>query len=439
VPRRGEYKGGFPAVSPKVPEPTRIGPRQVTGLDAQGRPSAVVFNPADHACSTLAGELADEWVELAAASTLGLASCRGYRTAIRSFCAHVDATLDQPHSASLARPVPDLHQAVTEWIRILPASFPAGSTQPYVFARQLRMLVSRRAAHPERDVAGHLHRWVQGSVGLRRPRSEEVDEFTRADKKKLIQTAWTDRFAVEARIKTGWELATSGCDPNLGGWDEPRNLLWALSRSTVTCQDIDRRLPVVAQWPPALRALVPEGVLAWHARGYLLRQLVRMLYPSDMDLHSYRILLMAATGRAPEEVVMLTEDDLEFGPDSVLIDFTKNRARTVQRRSYAIEPSKDHRVLHPGTAAPRPPAGRPRRHRARPAVPARGRRPSPLRADGAGVRRQWARHPVPRMAPAPPGRHRWPLRHPPAAQVRQGREGHRLQGPHQRYRRRPHR
>ncbi|MFC9682821.1 hypothetical protein [Streptomyces sp. NPDC056948] len=311
----------------------------------------VVFDPAAHTCAGLASELADEWVELAASAGFREGSCRTYRRAISSFCTHVDATVAAAQDASLAREMPDLHYAVTEWIRLLPAGYPAGSRHPHALAGRLRVLIARRIAHPNRPVSGHLDGWVQGAVGLRRGRGEEVDEFTRADKKKLIQAAWTDRLATEARIRTGWVLAAAGCDPALGGWIEPRDLLWALANDAWTCEDIARHLPTLPQWPPALRELVPGDVLPHLARGYLLRRLLATLFPTDMDLHSYRILLMAATGRASEEVVALDEDDLEYGPQSVLIDFTKRRARTVQRRSYGTEPDEDQRDLHP--AAPR--------------------------------------------------------------------------------------
>ncbi|MFJ6372629.1 hypothetical protein ACIQK5_31135 [Streptomyces virginiae] len=190
-----------------------------------------------------------------------------------------------------------------------------------------------------------------GALGLVRGRGNEVDEFSRADKKKLIQAAWADRIAIEARIKKGWALAATGCDPSSGSWTEPRNLLWAVAHSAWSCEDIARRMPALHQWPGPLRVLVPQDVSPALARGYLLRHLVRMLFPSDADLHSYRILLMAATGRASEEVVMLDEDAIEYGPTSVLIDFTKNRAHAVQRRAYSTDPEADERVLHP--SAPR--------------------------------------------------------------------------------------
>ncbi|MER6085435.1 hypothetical protein [Streptomyces sp. NPDC001833] len=75
----------------------------MTGLDPRGHPVTVVFDPSSRTCAGLAGELADEWVELAASMEFRLRSCCGYRDAIASFCAHVDATVDSARDASLAR------------------------------------------------------------------------------------------------------------------------------------------------------------------------------------------------------------------------------------------------------------------------------------------------------------------------------------------------
>lgn len=58
---------------------------------------------------------------------------------------------------------------------------------------------------------------------------------------------------------------------------------------------------------------------------------------TTIDLHPYRILLTAATGRAPEEVTGLTEDDLEFGPHGVTITFAKGRAHARMRQAFSSD------------------------------------------------------------------------------------------------------
>lgn len=176
MPRGGEYKGGFPARTPRPTEDTRTGLRQVTGLDPQDRPVTVVFDPAAHTCAGLAGELADQWVELAASTGFREGSCRTYRHATSSFCTHVDATVAAAQDASLAREMPDLHHAVTEWNRLLPAHYSVGSRHPHALAGRLRILIARRLAHPDRpspdtSTAGCRAPSVCGAAGARRSTS----------------------------------------------------------------------------------------------------------------------------------------------------------------------------------------------------------------------------------------------------------------------------
>ena len=66
------------------------------------------------------------------------------------------------------------------------------------------------------------------------------------------------------------------------------------------------------------------------------------LYPSHLDLHAYRVLLVAATGHAPEEVTALTDTDVEFLPTGVRLTLTKRRAQRVRHRTFGTEPSPDN-------------------------------------------------------------------------------------------------
>ncbi|MET9881465.1 hypothetical protein ABZZ36_43920 [Actinacidiphila glaucinigra] len=348
MPRRGEYNSDFPLPQPRLREPQRVGLREVIVADGRGVKSPVVVDPSKFTCSALVGELADEWVELVEAMDYKLGTTRGFRNTIREFCTFVDSHVARPGEATLAHAEPDLHRAVTEWVRGLPASFTAGSRAPALHAGRLRRLIKRRIEHPARPVVGHLTGWVKGSIGLRRGQTQELDEFTRVEKLALVKAAWADLVAVEARIKAGWALAASGVDPAVGGWLEPANLLWAIAHDAWPTQEICRRLPRKTQWPPALAAFMPPVRSPRGLAGQLLLcSLVRQLFPHNLDLHCFRILLMAATGRSSEEVSGLDEDDIEFGPRSVMIDFTKNRAHAESRRSYDIDATLSQAVVHP--------------------------------------------------------------------------------------------
>lgn len=138
---------------------------------------------------------------------------RGYLSAMRAFLGYVGGKVPDAATASLARREPDLHHAVTDWVRVLPSQHAAGSRMPGWYAGRIRALIARRAEHPGRPVVGHLNGWIEGAVGVGRGGSTELDEFTRADKKKLIQVASAAGRATEARIRAGRQLAATGMPP----------------------------------------------------------------------------------------------------------------------------------------------------------------------------------------------------------------------------------
>lgn len=351
MPRRGELTRSFPAPVPRQAEVDRIGLRQVVVRRSNGTTLTIRLDPSTFDCQRLAVELADEWAEMITAAGLGEHSARMYRQAVTEFCAYVDATVSDAGGAALGCSDPDLHRAVTEWIRLLPSRHAPGSRTPACLAGRLRALIARRIAHPSRPVDARLNGWVEGALGLRRGQNDEIDEFTRADKKRLIQAAWADHLAIENRLRQGWKAAASGIDPSVGGWDVPENLLWAIANDADGCANIIRHLPDRKLLPPRLRELV--GAPRHDRRGRdrdrraLLRCLVNQLFLSNLDLHAYRILLMAATGRTPEEVAALDEDDIEFGPHSVTISFTKRRANSRSRQAFSTAPPEATAVLHP--------------------------------------------------------------------------------------------
>lgn len=381
MPRRGEYSHDIPEPEPCEAEPTRIGPRAVVAVDGRGVKATVIVDPADFTCSILAGELADEWVELAVDKDYKQASVRHFRTAIVAFCKYVDKHLPRAGEASLAHAEPDLNLMVGNWLPSLTSSYAAGSRVPAQYAGKIRRLIKRRAEHAERPVVGPLRGWLKGSVGVRRGTTKELDEFTRADKLKLVKAAWADLAAIDARIKAGWALAASGEDPAVGGWLEPANLLWAIANDAWSTEEICQQLPEAKTglWPAALSAYMPESAWSRPLRNILVGQLVRQLFLHNIDLQGFRVLLMAATGHAAEEVCGLDEDDVEFGPKSVMIDFTKNRAHSEPRRSFGIDAGLVGAELHP--SRPRLDAAELIRHLLelnRPLARRAGRAPVPL-------------------------------------------------------------
>lgn len=342
MPRRGELQCEFPTAAEPAAPINRIGVRVVRAPDRTGTMREIAFNPNEFRCSALAGELADEWVEHAELTTLSGASVSLGRRAIRDFCGQVDVLLgDQAHEAGLAKQHPDMAAELAEWERTLPSRYRPGSTTPSVLAAMVRAMIARRAQHERRPVAPQLRRLVDGEVGVVSGSTQEVDEFSRADKRALVRAAWTAANQVESRLAEGWRTADRGRHPGEHGWTDVANLLFGLAYQHVSLLDIRDNLPIVHSWPPELSACIERPdrpIYPARAKELLVRWLVRQLYPNHFDLHAYRVLLVAATGHSPEEVTTLTLDDVEFLSTGVRLALTKRRAQQVRHRTFGGEP-----------------------------------------------------------------------------------------------------
>ena len=342
MPRRGEHPRAYCLAQPPGEPAARAGHRKISRPDRLGVLRDLWFDPSAFTCRALAAELADEWIEYAGDDELGLASAQAHRRAVSSFCATADELLGPGAAAAgLAREQPDLAWVLAEWERTLPARFAPGSKTPGVLACHLRTLVRRRAEHPGRPVAGPLLRLLGGEIGVGWGTYQEIEEFSRADKQMILKAAWRWLAETERRLAQGWRLAGQGQHPGNGSWTDAADLLSGLARQEITLEEIRANLPPFSQWPASLRECIQrpgQRIRPNHARTRLLEYLVRQLYPSDLDLHPFRVLLMAATGHAPEEISVLTEDDVEFFPGGVRLTMIKRRAGMVRSRAFRDNP-----------------------------------------------------------------------------------------------------
>lgn len=311
----------------------------VRAPDRTGVLREIIFDPREFRCVGLAGELADEWVDYIDISKVGGGAAQMYRRAVRDFCLTVDELLTNgAGQASLARTQPDVTAVLAAWERTLPADHRAGSSTPAFLAAAVRTLIARRAQHEQRPVSAHLRRLVEGEIGVAWGTTVEVDEFSRKDKRALVRAAWRSVNELQARLERGWKLAAEGHHPQEGGWTSVCNLLWGLANQQISPTDIRDNLPVIHEWPEQLRSCIEipqRAVYPARAKAILVRWLVQQLYPWGLDLHAFRVLLVAATGHAPEEVTTLREDDVEFVPTGVRLTLTKRRARRVRHRVFA--------------------------------------------------------------------------------------------------------
>ncbi|MFE3901273.1 hypothetical protein ACFXPY_13175 [Streptomyces sp. NPDC059153] len=335
--RRGERRRDFRHADPAL-APVRIGVRQVATSDSRRAKRVLRFDPAEFACRTLAAELADEWVEYIETTARSTGTGSNHRQALRLFCRFVDSVLaDRAAQATLAGADPDLAAVLLSWEQTLPAQWASGSARPGTVASCLRVLISRRQQHPDRDVHARLAHVAAQNHSLAWGVSQELDEFSRKDKAALIRAAWQDVARLRKRLQAGWEMAAAGGHPAEHGWSRLADLLWALAHGAVRPQELVRHISFPLS--PELAAVVPsartEGPSCGMRRYVLVRELLTQLYPSERDLHAFRVLLIAATGHTPEEVVGLTEDSVEFTEGGVRLTVVKNRARRIRRRVYA--------------------------------------------------------------------------------------------------------
>lgn len=345
MPRRGDHQRSFPP-APEQPAPScRVGIRAAQAVNRIGTLCEMTFDPSEFRCARLAGELADEWVDYAAVTEITQSSVALGRRAIRHFCTKVDSLLGaDAHTASLATQHPDVAVMLAEWERTLPAAYPAGSTTPAGYAGTVRALIARRAQHDQRPVTPNLARFINGAIGVAQGSSQEIDEFNRTDKRALIRAAWDWARRLDTRLAEGWASAARGRHPAQHGWTDTTNLLWGLAHQEISPIDIRRNLPIFYRWPADLRACIEQpgrDVYAGLAKLALIRWLVSQLYPTHLDLHAYRVLLVAATGHAPEEVTALCETDVEYLPSGVRLTLTKRRAQQVRHRTFSIEAASD--------------------------------------------------------------------------------------------------
>lgn len=335
MPSRGEHR---PALQPtqELKAPGRIGPRQLTAA-SNGKDVTITLDPADYRCSVLVAELADEWVSYVSLTQGAVGLAYRYRKSITEFAVYAAEHCDSPESLSLATDHPDVAYLASEWWRTLPAGYQAGSVTPAMRARALRGLMKFRAQREDVVVSEGVLRLVSAPHGVRAGKSTELDEFSRKEKQALTGAAWDGIRQVEDRLAQGRAMiASAGGHPDQHGWLDASNLLWALSQVELNVADIVAGMPDLSLWPVELSEFASMRTPVQHNnfRRHLMVVLVSMLYPRDADLFGFLVLLMDATGRAPEEISGLTEGDVEFTPSGVRLTMAKNRAHLVRHQVF---------------------------------------------------------------------------------------------------------
>ena len=347
MPRRGEHhavRAAWPAAVPGagieaggLAEPdARIGVRVVQSRHRDTVRSYRV-DPQAFTCSLLTAQLADEWVRYARVTTLADGS--RYAVAVRSFAAFTDrwcqAAGADPAAARLDGGPVDLTGIIRDWETALRQQHGPRSQQPYQSAVALFTLVGQRAAR-DPGVDERLRALAAARPMFGKGATTPLDEFSNAERLMLRKMARADITALETRLARGKALLAGGEDPRLKGRGEPANLVWAARHGILTTAALHAGLPEkAAAWPAAVRQLLDASAGHRHGRYGLMMAAGGLLFPCELDLQPFRVLLLLAMADCtPEELAGLTLSDIEFSDGAVRLRQAKARAGRVRIRLH---------------------------------------------------------------------------------------------------------
>ncbi|MFJ7280542.1 hypothetical protein [Kitasatospora sp. NPDC098663] len=249
---------------------------------------------------------------------------------------HVPSLGLAPEEVRLDSEAVDLVQVMYAWEASMRQEYGLESPVPYSRTTAVLALVGNRAA-VDAAVSEDLRLRAQAPAAYRRPPIEPLDEYDNAERIALRDAARAGLRALEERLARGRELLAAGVDPREGGWNEPANLVWAARARLLNSQVLEENLPhALKWWPQPVRDLMPtkspdgRPVLPPGVRS-LSSEVAQLLFPDDMDLHPFRVLLLLAmTDTTPEELNDLHLDDVEFVDGGVRVVQQKNRANRVR-------------------------------------------------------------------------------------------------------------
>ncbi|MFE0650199.1 hypothetical protein ACFVZH_16600 [Streptomyces sp. NPDC059534] len=346
--RRGERRPRPRPTESKIQVPARqdrVGVRELSYVTPKGRTLRHRVDPRAYRCSTLAAQLADAWIDYHRAAAL--TSSDDYAGAVRSLAEFADRHLAaqglDPAAARLDGGDIDLVEVIYEWEESLQGEYAASSTRPNVLAGRLLTLISHRATR-DPDVPERLRRRAEKLPSFRRPKAEPFDEFANHERLAMRQAAQDGVRALEKRLARGRDLLEAGEDPRVAGWHELPNLVWAARHRILTTADFKEHLAARGEsWPQPLKELIRGPGDFSRYRYRLLRAVHGLLFPTEIDLHPFRILLLLElTDCTPEELHVICEDDVAFSGEGVRVVQRKKRAARVRadfhpRNDVALE------------------------------------------------------------------------------------------------------
>lgn len=304
-----------------------LSPRQMTFTIARAAIDGTI-RPLDFAHPILAAEFSDAIIDMRRAFALADGTAYQYRVAVISLLRRLNRAC--PRTASLASAGRFVVDAMHEWESGLAAEYPAESTMPYKYGRQLRRLVRVHIANG-RDAGVDVERWANGQVLHQGGDATPLDEFSNAERLAIRDACRSRIRNLEARLSIGHQLLDVGADPRSGGWARAEDILWGIHHLGQADGITVEREAMLACDRGVLNdlngAFENERATTYGGSGRVVRRLLSYLYPSSEDLVAFRTLLQLETGAAPEEWSNVLLSDIDRSDsDTLRVRLYKARA-----------------------------------------------------------------------------------------------------------------
>ncbi|CPR35357.1 Uncharacterised protein [Mycobacteroides abscessus] len=338
MPRRNERKdldreGVDVARGAAESRPAAVGVRRLAQPGRPGMQGTAQIDPSSYQCRRLAAQLADQWVEMAAGRSRSVIAV--HRQALDNFLKYVDKLHDS--DVSLDHDPAVVMAVFDAWAKDLIALYDENSIMPY---RMSNIVQTQMAGAVVDGVITDevLAAYARGPAVVPKPRAQPLDEFSKDELKRMVLAA---RAHIRAARKIR-EWATKTIRAYESGkltHADQRCLGHMLQMATR-----GERIAIQQPWdahPESLRDLFPDE--AWslyqatglnETKNSVALSCYRATLARPIDLVPYRVLLMAGTGVAVEEISALTVSDIEWLEDGVRVQMTKSRARRSKGRYF---------------------------------------------------------------------------------------------------------
>ncbi|CDO91615.1 hypothetical protein BN1232_06334 [Mycobacterium lentiflavum] len=311
-----------------------VGIRRVVVLDKFGQASLCEINPDNYRCKRLAAQLADQWAHMAT----GLS-----RSAVYAHWQASDRYLNfvvaQGYSHVSLNETPEaVVTTLSAWSKSLLGKYGATSKVPY----RLTNIVQAQLASAVSDgvvTDGVLCALALGPALIKRPVDRPLDEFGKAELQRMVLAARAHIRAL--RAIRDWAAKLIEANEHDGITDMAQRtvaemLAMATSGSPVVVSGALDNTEMLAHFPAEAWSLYrPPSALANSgpsAKGWC----VRAVMPATVDLTPFRVLLLATTGIAADEISSLRISDIEWQADGVRLQTNKPRAGRSKGRFFPV-------------------------------------------------------------------------------------------------------